>query len=234
MKILTLSTQEMSHKSAVLNRLPDVEIEVLSTKGCPFPDTPHNRLLAAQHHVALAQAHPLSGVDAIFLDTFGDYGCDAIRSLTGLPVFGAGESALTVARARAPRFAIITVWPASMRFIYSERLRTCRAEDSCTGIIHVPDTPNNSVPLVEKVSSAAQESIHNLNAEAIVLGCTCMAGMFEQLSLALPVPVICPARTGMAFTIAAAACDWRTSTQFQQASDLKKAACTSSSAPGGR
>jgi len=234
MKILTLTTQDMSHKSAVLSRLPDVEVEVLSTKGGPFPNTPHNRLLTAQHHVALIQAHPLSDVDAIFLDTFGDYGCDAIRSLTGLPVFGAGESTLTVARALAPRFPIITIWPASMRFIYSERLRASRAEDSCSGIIHVPETPGNSEPLVDRVCSAAQESIHNLDAEAIVLGCTCMAGMFDKLSLALPVPVICPTRTGMAFTIAAAACDWRTSTQFQQESDLKNVACVSSSAPCGR
>lgn len=225
MKILILTTQDMSHKAAVLSHLPDVEVEVLSSKGGYFPDTAHKRLLTAQHHVALVQAHPLNDVDAIFLDTFGDYGCDAIRSLTGLPVFGAGESTLTVARALAPRFVIITVWPASMRFIYSERLRASRAEDSCTGIMHVPETPDNSEPLVDRVYSAAMKSIQNLDAEAIVLGCTCMAGMFDKLSLALPVPVICPTRTGLAFTIAAAASNWRTSTQLLQESDLKKPAC---------
>ncbi len=233
MKILTLTAQDMSHRSAVLSRLPDVDIEVLSSKGGTFPDTPRNRQLAAQHHTELVQNHSLRDVDAIFLDTFGDYGCDAIRSMTGLPVFGAGESTLTVARTLAPRFAIITIWPASMRFIYSERLRSSRAEDNCTGIIHVPQTPDQSVPPVERVRSAAQDCIHNLAAEAIVLGCTCMAGMFEQLSQTLPVPVICPARTGLAFTIAAAAGGWRTSTQFQQGSDGTRAACRSSSAPGG-
>jgi len=222
MKILALSASDMEHASSVVTGLSSLEIEKLSTREGPFPGTPHHRLTMAQHHLDLVKNHDLSDVKAIYLDTFGDYGLDAVRSYSGLPVIGAGESSLVVARALAPRFLIVTVWPESMRFIYTERLQSTRTGDACAGVIHVKrqeqspsailkETRAPQGQLKSEVLIAARKAIRDMDVDAIVLGCTCMAGMHQDISQALPVPVICPSRTGLGFALGAAVCGWRQS-----------------------
>jgi allantoin racemase len=225
MKILALSSNDMEYVPSVVGGLPGVEVETLSTSAAPFPATPHNRLEYAQHHVDLVRNHPLDDVDAIFLDTFGDYGVDAVRSVTGLPVFGAGESSLMIAHAMAPRFAIVTVWPESLRYIYAERLQATRTEGGCAGIIHVSklqespeaiyaDTRDRHGQMRDKVLAAARQAVSDLDVDAVIFGCTCMSGMHEYVQAAVPVPVICAARTGLGFMLGAAACGWRQSSRM--------------------
>lgn len=225
MKILALSSNDMDYVPSVIGGVSGIEVETLSTRDAPFPHTPHHRLGYAQHHVDLVKNHPLDDVDAIFLDTFGDYGVDAVRSVTGLPVFGAGESSLLVAHSLAPRFAIVTVWPESMRYIYAERLQATRTENACAGILHV--TKSNESPDIiyeetraregrmrDLVLSAARQAVSDLDVDAVIFGCTCMTGMYDYIREAVPVPVLCAARTGLGFMLGAAACGWRQSSRM--------------------
>ena len=90
-----------------------------------FARNPYDRFIVALAHIDAAERAVAEGCDAIFLDTFADYGLAEMRCAVPIPVIGAGEAGIITASANGTRdFAIVTVWPQSMNYLYKERLDT--------------------------------------------------------------------------------------------------------------
>jgi allantoin racemase len=163
-------------------------------------------------YVDAAQAAERAGFDAVFINSFADYGIAAARAALAVPAVGAGEATLRAAAAGGRRFSIVTVWPASMAHLYDERLRMLGLAAQCASIRHVsPESELARVGhddgvmarmhrgereviarLVEECERAARED----GAEAIALGCTCMAPVGPAVAAACAVPVFESLRTG--------------------------------------
>ncbi len=187
-----------------------------------FPHTPFDRVLVAASHAAAAAEAVASGIDALYIDTFGDYAIDAMRSLGDVPVIGAGEATLHAAAQIARRFSIVTVWPRSMRFIYDDRLAATGLAGRCVSIRHlgestdVMDRLRAAEPdVTARIAHACRDAIEQDGAEAIALGCSCMApvhgAVAAAVTAAVGAPVLCCSRTGFAMAIAAALGRWSSS-----------------------
>jgi allantoin racemase len=184
-----------------------------------FARTPYERLIVDVGYVDAAQkAAPLA--DAIFINSFADYGIDAMRAVLDIPVVGAGEAALTEAARQSQRFAIVTVWPDSMGFLYHERLRALGLTERCVSIVHLsPESElrklgsDDSVmermhrhepSMLDQLLDACNRAVAVNGAECIVLGCTCMAPIGPALAAACAFLVLESSRVGLAASIAAA------------------------------
>jgi Asp/Glu/hydantoin racemase len=159
------------------------------------------------------------GHDAVFVNTVGDFGLDLIRDSIGVPVVGAGASALAVAAAAATAFSIVTVWPSSTRTNYDRVLARAGLTDRCVsmrfvleeaemgglgggaGVMDAVKSEGNEV--AARVLASCRNAVSD-GAAAIVLGCSCMAGLSEYLQRNLDVLVVDPLAAGYAAAEAAA------------------------------
>ena len=189
--------------------------ELVETRYSVFPGTPYDRGLGAVSHIDAGVTASKDGAAAVFLNTFGDYGIAELKSALSVPVVGAGEASMAVAATLGRRFAIVTIWPPTLRFIYEERLASCDMRDRCVDVISVL-TPDEMTPrgdaddpvkhmragqaaIIDRIVAAAEEAVRR-GADTIVLGCTCMAPIAAQIAARLPVPVVDPMTTGYKFT----------------------------------
>jgi allantoin racemase len=183
-----------------------------------FPYTPFDHVLVAASHAAAAAEAVASGVDALYIDTFGDYAIDAMRALGDVPVIGAGEATLHAAALVARRFSIVTVWPHSMRYIYDGRVAASGLAARCVSIRHLGEPvevmarlQGEDTDVTARIAQACRDAIEHDGAEAIALGCTCMAPVHAAVAAAVDAPVLCCSRTGHAMAIAALFGDWSSS-----------------------
>jgi allantoin racemase len=181
--------------------------ELVETRFGAFPDTPYDRGLAVLGHVDAGIQAERDGYRALFLNTFGDYGVAELRSALGIPVVGAGEAAMALAATLGRRFAIVSIWPRAMNFIYDERIAATGMGPRCAGIRNVmddgemervkrgdPDDPvttmrRGSAAIVDRVVAAAEAAIRD-GADTIVLGCTCMAPIGARVAARVKAPVV--------------------------------------------
>ena len=174
-----------------------------------FPFTPFDALLTEVGLVDCVQRETRDDTRAIFVDTFGEYGIDAMRSAVDVPVIGAAEAALAVAAAHGPRFGIVTVWPASLQWLYERQLRRLAVADRCIGVRYVgaghadADTPGITLDAMRSGSPAwlqrivaAAESLADAGAHSVVFGCTCMAPLHAAVATRCRIPVVCAAHAG--------------------------------------
>jgi allantoin racemase len=186
----------------------DWRIEPTRVGGFPF--TPLDVVLTELGHVDAALRAAPGSADVVLLDTFGEYGLAAMRSGLAMPIVGAAEAALAEARLAGPRFGIVTVWPESMDWLYQRQLRLLDARQSCVGIRYVggaaatDQTPHETLGAMHREDAgwigqiaSAMQSLADDGASSIVLGCTCMAPVWEALAARATVPVICAARAGV-------------------------------------
>ncbi len=194
--------------------LPDpagVRTDLVDLRLRALARTPYDRLLTDLATVDAAERALADGCEALLVDSFADYGLDAIRALTPVPVLGAGESSIAAAADRG-RFSVVTVWPASMGFLYDERLASCAGGEECAGVHHVsPEgeldllgTPDGvkarmtrtERPVVEQLVEACREAVRRDGSDLVLLGCTCMAPVAGLIAAQLDVEVLDPSRLG--------------------------------------
>lgn len=184
----------------------DVERVAFPSRVGVFPSDPAARDMQALGHFEAGLTAVEGGADALVLDTLGDYGLAALRAGAGVPVVGAGEAGMARAAALG-RFAIVTVWPASMNFIPRDLLHLYGHVEACTGIYNVgeeADLADLSGPdgylgrigegtgdILARVRSTMARAVMD-GAEAILLGCTCMSPIAARLAEGALVPVINP------------------------------------------
>ena len=195
-----------------------VELRMYPPRIAVFPHTPYDRLLVDLAHVDAAERAAADGVDAILIDSTCDWGIEAIRAAVDVPVVGAGEVGIAKAAEGGRRFSIVTVWPPALEFLYVERLNMVPGGGQCVGtryasgdneldrlgaddgVIARMDGREESV--LDLLVEECRRSVADDGAEAVLLGCTCMAKTASLIEARFSdVPLIESARYGLQATL---------------------------------
>jgi len=151
------------------------------------------------------------GFDAVFVNTVADYGLPLMREAASIPVVGAGEVGFRVAAEGGRPFAIVTVWPSTTQLSYDRVLRDTGLAGQCREIRYVLEEPELATlgggrAVMQAVDTPGTAIAHRVRhscvqaqqagAEAIVLGCTCMAALTDWLQDEVAIPVVNPLREG--------------------------------------
>jgi allantoin racemase len=194
---------------------PAFQPELIETRLQVFPDTPANRDTAAIGYLEAGYRAEAQGCAGVFINTVGDYGLKRMRRGLGIPVVGAGQSSMYLAASLADRFAIVTIWPRSLEFIYRGLLDDYGLTEKCLSIHFGSEdaalaTLTESDNFVEKMRRGEVDMLANLSAhctaarkngaDAILLGCTCMSPIAQALADGSPVPVVDPMTAGYRYT----------------------------------
>lgn len=187
------------------------EPELRTVPDAVFPDTPRNRTTCERAYLSAGLRAESDGYAGVYVNTVGDYGLAQLRQSCTVPVTGAGEGAIRAALARAERFAIVTIWPPAMAFLYDPVLEANGARGRCAAITHLSqdqalsglDQPDNFLTQMQScaptsmaaIRAACREALDTQGADVIVLGCTCMQPVAELLE-ADGFPVIEPMVAG--------------------------------------
>lgn len=183
-----------------------------------FPHSALEQALQQVGHLHAAMRAADDGCAALVIDSLGDYGLAAIRAGVEVPAFGSGEAGMAEAMAGGRRFAIVTVWPASMNFIVDGLLTASGASTLCTRIVNIgaeTDTANLGGPdgylaqvragapaLLDRIVAACEDAARG-GAEAVLLGCTCMSPLAATLAERVSLPVVNPLAAGLRAALAA-------------------------------
>lgn len=185
------------------------EPELRAVPGAVFPDTPVARETCARAYLDAGLAAEREGYVGLYINTVGDYGLAELRAASRIPVTGSGEGAIRAAQDRGQRFAIVTIWPPSLRFIYDAILAATDAVTDCVAIHHLSedpdlatlDQPDNfvrdmqacGVTSMARISEACRRGLDEDGADVILLGCTCMqptAALLEADGLPVIEPMV--------------------------------------------
>lgn len=166
----------------------DTELESWSIEsGPPSIECEYDEAMAQPAVLELAKKAEAQGFDGIFVDCFGDPAVRAVRECVDVPVFGGFEPAIHLSLGLADRIAIVTVLPDVVPML---RNLVARAglRDRIINIFNV-DIPVLELHDREKLLQALYQksvlAIKEYEAEAIVLGCTAMINVTEDLESAL-------------------------------------------------
>jgi allantoin racemase len=148
-----------------------------------------------------------AGYDAIYISPVADYGMRELRAAVSIPVIGAGQATMQVAAGLCGRFAVVTVWPPILRRAYQRQLAEYGYEGLCSGLYFV--TSDEELPamvgdengqvwemgrtrrgaLVDRIEQVARRAMED-GTQGIVLGCTCMSPIRDELAARLGGAVI--------------------------------------------
>ncbi|WP_405233827.1 aspartate/glutamate racemase family protein [Lentisalinibacter salinarum] len=171
--------------------------ELRAVPGAVFPRNPGAREISAHAYLQAGLEAEREGYAGLYINTVGDYGIAELREAANIPVTGAGEGAIRTAQAGARRFAIVTIWPPSLRFVYDAALAATNAREDCVAIRHlsgdadlatlgqadnfVQEMQACGMTSMAKIRAVCMRALEQDGADVIVLGCTCMHPVAELL-----------------------------------------------------
>jgi allantoin racemase len=178
---------------------PRTTVELVSLKMNASPDNLEYRTfesLVIRETVELARYASSNGFDGLVIGCFYDPALLEAREISGdAVVIAPCEASLQVMTRLCNRFSVIVgqkFWIEQMtqrvrEYGLDPKLASMRAIDCpvCRMQVDPADTKR-------RITDAARKAIDEDGAEAIVLGCTCEFGLFEELQKTLGVPVIDP------------------------------------------
>ena len=201
--------------------------EILNIKGDNFeailvetdlPSFPVNEINRQISEIAIVEAGLRAShkkFDGIFINTVGDYGLNSLRSALAIPVVGAGQSSMYTAMQLGKKFAIVSIWPPKLKFIYENLLNIYQVSSKCVSIRFISednelDNLSNEKNFVtemregesvqkERIINECNKAINKDGADIILLGCTCMSPISEDISNNISVPVLNPMTVGYKF-----------------------------------
>lgn len=196
----------LSDPRGVVTKTYDLRLRIMAR-------TPYDHLFTELGTVDAAEAALHDGCDAIYIDTFGDYGLARIGASTAVPVVGAGAASIAAAARHLPTFSIVTVWPPSMTYLYDERLGGCPGGAQCRGVhflsgeeeldrVGRPDGVKERMirqegGIVDRLTELSREAVAHDRSDGVLLGCTCMSPVAAELQGRCPFPVLDPSRLGL-------------------------------------
>lgn len=190
-------TKEM-HDYIAKYLLPDTKMDTWYLDCGPSSiEGEYDEALAAANVVLKCIEGEKAGYDAIFVNCFGDPGVRAAREAVKIPVFGGFEPIVHYALGTADKIGIVTVLPEVVSMIEGQ-IAKCGLERRFTKVryVNIPVLDLGAMDeLVKGVIEESKKAITEDRAGAIVLGCTAMAGVKEEVEKALDaegygVPVI--------------------------------------------
>jgi allantoin racemase len=172
-------------------------VTVLSEYGPASIEGEYDEALAAP--AILDRCKKAGDADGIFVNCFGDPGVRAARELLGTPVVGGFEPSVLLAMGLADKIGIVTVLKNVVPMIRGNIEKACLDKRiACVRVVNIPVLELGDFnKLVDAIYRESKLAIENDGAEAIVLGCTGMAGAAELIGGKLledgyDVPVIDP------------------------------------------
>ncbi|MBO9626647.1 MAG: aspartate/glutamate racemase family protein [Microbacterium sp.] len=168
--------------------------------GTPSIESRRDEALVTPCVLRAARQAEADGCDAIAVDCMLDPGVHAAREVVGIPVLGPCEASMHLAATLGHRFSVISVAEhhrdlmieQARRFGVESKLASVRSLD--IPVLELEDDPDRTFAImVQRV----REAVELDRAQAIVLGCTGLAGQTAAVQRALAadgirVPVIDP------------------------------------------
>lgn len=179
---------------------PDTSVEVVSLpRGPATVETPESHAEVIPLVVETIKKHR-EAYDAFIVNCFLDPGVEIARGVTRKPVVGPCESSFHIASVLYDRIAVITVGDARTLWMIEERIREIGFHDSLVYLdtigLGVMDLDKNRERVLKALEEKSRKAIE-ANAEAIILGCTGLAGLARKLSERIGRPVIDPSGAAM-------------------------------------
>lgn len=185
---------------------PETEISnVFLRSGPASVESAYDEALAIPDVIARAREAEAQGMDAVIINCFGDPGLDAAREVVSIPVVGPCEASMHVAAMLGHKFSVITVLERlipelelhAQKYGVAGKLASARSVD-----LPVLDLEKGREQFVGRMVERAIEAVEEDGAHVIVLGCTGLAGLAEQVRAGLlershHIPVIDPAATAL-------------------------------------
>ena len=187
-------------------------VELIEPNIVNFPFTHFDRLITKMSYLDVAISAQKKGYDAVFINTFGDYGIDEMKSALDIVVVGAGEATMSLASNIARNFSIVTLWPPKLNFIYYEKLMSSNLEHKCVSVRNVLQDDNisgmisageaitsmnsNKSKILKNIKKEIHLAINEDGADSILLGCTCMAKVASDISNSVEIPILEPMTSG--------------------------------------
>jgi allantoin racemase len=177
--------------------LSNIHAQVLAVPNAVFPATAADREICEEAYFEAGLRAAAAGADALYINTVGDYGHAMLRDAVRIPVGGAGCGAFSVALTTAEHFAVVTLWPPAMRFIYDAVLTEMNLQQHCDDIVHLTDDTlltledgpiaamaemqSCALTTIDTVADAALSLETRFPGTQVILGCTCMYPLAEPL-----------------------------------------------------
>lgn len=152
-------------------------------KGPASIECEYDEAMAQPEILRLAKQAEGEGFDGIFVDCFGDPAVRAARECVDIPVFGGFEPVIHLSLGIADRIAIITVLPDVIPMLRGSvaraglEKRVTEISSVDIPVLELQDRGRLLKALYEKSAAAVRTG----GAEAIVLGCTAMIDVAEEL-----------------------------------------------------
>lgn len=127
------------------------------------------------------------GYDGVFINCFGDPGVRAARECVDIPVFGGFEPVMHLALGMADKIGIVTVLPNVLPMIRGEIAKThLDARIACVRSVDIPVLSLcEHDKLCHGLFAESIKAIREDGAQAIVLGCTAMVDVAENVQARL-------------------------------------------------
>lgn len=176
---------------------PEVEVFVRSlSRGPPAIESEYDKDSAAPYVVEEVIKAAEEGFHAVVINCFDDPGLRASREISKILVLGIGETSLAVATLLGYRIAVISTGSRYSRTAYYRKALELGIEKRvvyASGIdVRVLDLRKDLNAVKKALLDEARKAIEDFNAEVIVLGCSGLIGLSEELTELLGVPVIDP------------------------------------------
>jgi len=192
---------------------PGVEVaDVLTKANVPMPLNRVDTALKDLVYVEAGMRAQSLGASAVFVNTVGDYAVEVLREALSIPVVGAGEASVQAAMRLERQFSIVSIWPSKAAPVFERVVADNNAEYRCASIRFVLDEPDvdafggragvmaaaaaGDSDILERIIRSCRAAIEEDGAQAIILGCTCMAATADVVRGTLGVPVIEPMHEG--------------------------------------
>lgn len=185
-----VTTGATEEELAYMGKYLDPDTELCSwaiEEGPASIECEYDEAMSQPAIINLAKKAEAEGFDGIFVDCFGDPGVRAVRECVDIPVFGGFEPVIHLSLGLADKVAIITVLPDVIPMLRNSVSRA-GLNDRVVKIMSV-DIPvlelSDRKKLLEALYHKSILAVREYEAEAIVLGCTAMIDVAEELEAAL-------------------------------------------------
>lgn len=185
---------------------PDDEISnVFLDRGPASLESAYDDALAVPDTVAKVRQAEREGADAVIINCMADPGLKAAREVVSIPVIGPCEASMHLAAMLGHKFSVVTVLARGIPHV-EERARVYGLGEKLASVrsVEVPvlELEGDRGRLAELLVEQSIKAIEEDGAHVIVLGCTGMVGLAQEVQEGLAkrgyeVPVIDPAKAAL-------------------------------------
>lgn len=180
----------------------DTLINVLSLKDGPNSlETFQSMVYVCPNIIQLVKKHE-GKYDAMMVNCFGDPCVKALREIVEIPVLGPGETSMLIASLLGHKFSVVspTKKTALQVELHARELGIEERLASVIGLeIPVLELERDKEKTINAIVKASEKAVKD-GAEVIVLGCTGLAYMADEIRKRLDVPLLEPASLTLKIT----------------------------------